>query len=162
MDTISWTDEVVARLRGLWDEGHSTAEIGRRLGTTKNAVVGKAHRLSLPAQPSQIRRSGSAKLRAPRVQGPMLPQLKTAAAPRVPALVPAPAPAPACRPFRTHRGQPGRCVISPAAGRWASRALLASGSATGLPSQRSPTARSTPSSPTSARKQSTPAPTVPG
>ncbi len=27
----------------LWDEGHSTAEIGRRMGVTKNAIVGKAH-----------------------------------------------------------------------------------------------------------------------
>lgn len=43
-------------LRALWAEGHSTAEIGRRMGISKNAVVGKAHRLNLPARPSPIRR----------------------------------------------------------------------------------------------------------
>jgi len=52
---FGWTDQVVTRLRSLWAEGHSTAEIGRRLGVSKNAVVGKAHRLDLPARPSPIR-----------------------------------------------------------------------------------------------------------
>ena len=47
------------RVRQLWSEGHSTAEIGRRMGVTKNAVVGKAHRLDLPARPSPIRSGGS-------------------------------------------------------------------------------------------------------
>ena len=41
-------------LRALWDEGHSTAEIGWRMGLSKNAVVGKAHRLNLRARPSPI------------------------------------------------------------------------------------------------------------
>lgn len=53
---MDWTNEVIDRLRALWAEGHSTAEIGRRLGITKNAVVGKAHRLNLSARPSPIRR----------------------------------------------------------------------------------------------------------
>lgn len=53
---MDWNDETIARLRALWDEGHSTAEIGRRMGITKNAVVGKAHRLTLPPRPSPIRR----------------------------------------------------------------------------------------------------------
>ena len=52
---MDWTDQTVAILRLLWSEGHSTAEIGRRMGTTKNAIVGKAHRLVLPARPSPIR-----------------------------------------------------------------------------------------------------------
>ncbi len=53
---MEWTSEAIATLRALWDEGHSTAEIGRRMGVSKNAVVGKAHRLNLPARPSPIRR----------------------------------------------------------------------------------------------------------
>ena len=44
-----WPDEKVAVLRHLWAEDHSTAEIGRRLRMSKNAVVGKAHRLDLRA-----------------------------------------------------------------------------------------------------------------
>jgi len=55
---MEWADETIVRLRELWSEGHSTAEIGRRLGVSKNAVVGKAHRLDLPARPSPIRREG--------------------------------------------------------------------------------------------------------
>lgn len=52
------TESAIAKLRKLWDEGHSTNEIGRRLGVSKNTVVGKAHRLDLAARPSPIRRSG--------------------------------------------------------------------------------------------------------
>ena len=52
---MDWNDEMIARLSALWDEGHSTAEIGRQMGITKNAVVGKAHRLNLKPRPSPIR-----------------------------------------------------------------------------------------------------------
>ena len=73
---FDWTDQVVTRLRSLWAAGHSTAEIGRRLGVSKNAVVGKAHRLDLPARPSPIRRGGSGKPRAaPRPRCPRLADL---------------------------------------------------------------------------------------
>lgn len=50
-----WTENRIAELGQLWREGLSTAEIGRRLGISKNAVVGKAHRLNLPSRPSPIR-----------------------------------------------------------------------------------------------------------
>jgi GcrA cell cycle regulator len=43
-----WTPERTAALIALWSEDLSTAEIGRRLGITKNAVIGKVHRLGLP------------------------------------------------------------------------------------------------------------------
>jgi GcrA cell cycle regulator len=39
----------------LWGEGLPTSEIGRRLGVTKNAVVGKVHRLGLPKRNSPIK-----------------------------------------------------------------------------------------------------------
>ncbi|MBO1324615.1 GcrA family cell cycle regulator [Acetobacter sp. TBRC 12305] len=58
---MEWTEEIIAQLKDLWAEGLSTAEIGRRLSITKNAVVGKAHRLGLPPRPSPIRREGKAK-----------------------------------------------------------------------------------------------------
>ena len=57
---MDWTDQVIARLRALWDEGHSTAEIGERLGCSKNAVIGKAHRLELPPRQSPIIRAAGA------------------------------------------------------------------------------------------------------
>jgi GcrA cell cycle regulator len=75
---MEWTDETIARLRALWAEGHSTAEIGRRLGISKNAVVGKAHRLDLAARPSPIRPSPEGSRPRPaarRSTGPTLPPL---------------------------------------------------------------------------------------
>ncbi|MBV8588810.1 MAG: GcrA cell cycle regulator [Acetobacteraceae bacterium] len=77
---MEWTEEIITQLKGLWAEGFSTAEIGRRLGISKNAVVGKAHRLSLPSRPSPIRKGGSEggprRKRSPRrVSGPTLPPL---------------------------------------------------------------------------------------
>jgi GcrA cell cycle regulator len=106
---MEWTDESIARLRALWAEGHSTAEIGRRMGISKNAVVGKAHRLNLPPRPSPIRRDAEgAPPRRPqpkRVTGPTLPPLAAAAAPApnaVPLAPPAAAvAAPSAPPVRT-------------------------------------------------------------
>lgn len=53
---MEWTEEMVTRLRVLWTEGRPTAEIGRAVGISKNAIVGKAHRLGLAPRPSPIRR----------------------------------------------------------------------------------------------------------
>jgi len=53
-NNFDWSDDVVQSLRRLWAEGHSAAEIGRRIGVSKNAAVGKAHRLGLPGRPSPI------------------------------------------------------------------------------------------------------------
>ena len=43
----TWTAERIADLTRLWEEGVTTAEIGRRIGVTKNAVIGKVHRIGL-------------------------------------------------------------------------------------------------------------------
>ncbi len=81
---MEWSDDIINQLRALWAEGHSTAEIGRRLGVTKNAIVGKAHRLDLPARPSPIRRDPDAapvrRATVRRVEGPTLPPLPSAVA----------------------------------------------------------------------------------
>jgi GcrA cell cycle regulator len=81
---MEWSEDVIGQLRALWEEGHSTAEIGRRLGVTKNAIVGKAHRLDLPARPSPIRRDPNAapvrRATVRRVEGPTLPPLPSTVA----------------------------------------------------------------------------------
>jgi GcrA cell cycle regulator len=41
---ITWTPERVERLNQLFEEGLPTSEIGRRMGLTKNAVIGRLHR----------------------------------------------------------------------------------------------------------------------
>ena len=48
---MSWTDEKVEKLRELWKKGHTASQISEVLGdTTRNAVIGKAHRLNLEAR----------------------------------------------------------------------------------------------------------------
>ena len=45
---MSWTEKKVTKLRELWTKGHTASEISGMLGdTTRNAVIGKAHRLNL-------------------------------------------------------------------------------------------------------------------
>jgi GcrA cell cycle regulator len=53
-----WESALVLRLRELWADGLKTKDIACELGVSKNAVVGKAHRLNLPPRPSPIRRGG--------------------------------------------------------------------------------------------------------
>jgi GcrA cell cycle regulator len=60
-----WNDEKIAKLKKLWQEGLTTGEIGKRLGVSKNAVVGKAHRLGLKGRPSPIKRPEAANVAAP-------------------------------------------------------------------------------------------------
>jgi GcrA cell cycle regulator len=56
---MSWTDERVTVLKKLWLEGLSASQIAKQLGgVTRNAVIGKVHRLGLsgraaPSQPSR-------------------------------------------------------------------------------------------------------------
>ncbi len=101
---MDWSAEAIERLRALWAEGHSTAEIGRRMGISKNAVVGKAHRLNLPARPSPIRREAGETAPRPVVARPPRPVTAPRATLPVVAAVPAtpvaavPAPA-VVRPF---------------------------------------------------------------
>ena len=42
---MTWTQEKIAQLKELWKGGTIAAEIGKRLGTSKNAVIAKANRL---------------------------------------------------------------------------------------------------------------------
>ena len=48
---MSWTPEREKKLKELWQKGHTASEIASLLGeTTRNAVIGKAHRLNLEAR----------------------------------------------------------------------------------------------------------------
>ncbi len=53
---MSWTPERIDELTRLWESGQSASAIGKLLGVSKNAVVGKAHRMKLQARPSPIKR----------------------------------------------------------------------------------------------------------
>lgn len=54
---MAWTDKMVEELKKLWDMGITTGEIGKRLGISKNSIVGKVHRLGLEGRPSPIKKS---------------------------------------------------------------------------------------------------------
>ena len=74
-----WSDPTtIAKMRALWDEGLPASEIGERMGVSKNAVVGKAHRLGFPARPSPIRRDGVRNPRNVNPRPPPLPKLPSA------------------------------------------------------------------------------------
>jgi GcrA cell cycle regulator len=55
-DDMSWTDERVEKLKKLWSEGLSASQIARALGeVTRNAVIGKVHRLGLSGRATTSR-----------------------------------------------------------------------------------------------------------
>ena len=60
---MSWTNEKVEKLKELWSKGHTASQIAEMLGdTTRNAVIGKAHRLDLEAR-APSKQSSSTKSR---------------------------------------------------------------------------------------------------
>ena len=71
---MPWDDTNVTKLRELWDQGLPTAQIGKLLGFTKNAVVGKAHRIGLERRPSPIRRT-AVKPDRKKARSPVMPKL---------------------------------------------------------------------------------------
>lgn len=60
---MSWTDERINLLKKMWKDGKSAAEIAKTLGkgVTRNAVIGKAHRMGLSGRPSPIKKPAPVK-----------------------------------------------------------------------------------------------------
>ncbi|HLB07331.1 MAG TPA: GcrA family cell cycle regulator [Alphaproteobacteria bacterium] len=56
---MTWTPERIELVKNLWQEGLTTSAIARKVGVSKNAVVGKVHRLGLPGRESPIRHKPS-------------------------------------------------------------------------------------------------------
>ncbi len=85
---MSWTDERIDRLKNLWSNGMTASQIADELGgVSRNAVIGKAHRLGLQSRPSPVK---------PNEPGAAAPAAKPAPAPvPAPAAAAAPAVAPA-------------------------------------------------------------------
>ncbi|MBQ3695800.1 MAG: global cell cycle regulator GcrA-like protein [Alphaproteobacteria bacterium] len=52
-----WTDDKIKNLKKLWLKGATTAEIAKKLGLSKNSVIGKVHRLNLENRPSPIKKA---------------------------------------------------------------------------------------------------------
>ena len=82
---MSWTDERIERLKTMWTQGSTASQIAEELGgVSRNAVIGKAHRLGLESRPSPVKPGEEKEKKA-----------KAAPAPRAAKPAPAPKPAPA-------------------------------------------------------------------
>ncbi len=56
---MAWSDERVAVLKKMWLEGNSASEIAKELGNiTRNAVIGKVHRLGLSNRDTNVSKAG--------------------------------------------------------------------------------------------------------
>jgi GcrA cell cycle regulator len=104
---MGWTDERVELLKKLWQDGLSASQIAKQLGgVTRNAVIGKVHRLGLSgrAAPSKPARTV---FKAPRPARPAV------AAPSAPRRIADPAPmAPVqASPVRYVEEEPGMATV---------------------------------------------------
>ncbi|WP_295490166.1 GcrA family cell cycle regulator [Sphingorhabdus sp. EL138] len=95
---MSWTDQRIDQLRALWDKGLTASQIADELGgVSRNAVIGKAHRLGLKSRPSPVKSNDTDKKAAPKKAIP----------------APAKAPATAAAPARPRPSAPVAEPIAP-------------------------------------------------
>ncbi|MEK7455213.1 MAG: GcrA family cell cycle regulator [Pseudomonadota bacterium] len=88
---MSWTDERIDQLKAMWEKGLTASQIADELGgVSRNAVIGKAHRLGLQSRPSPVKANEAPKKAAP-ARKPVAPAPE-AEAPRAAAPVAAPPP----------------------------------------------------------------------
>lgn len=80
---MSWTDERVETLKKMWGEGRSASQIAKELGgVTRNAVIGKVHRLGLSNRSSGAATTSKAQAKEkPAAKPKAKPAAKTEAAP---------------------------------------------------------------------------------
>ncbi|WP_370177864.1 GcrA family cell cycle regulator [Alteriqipengyuania sp.] len=106
---MSWTEERTATLKRMWESGATATEIAKELGdVSRNAVIGKAHRLGLKSRPSPVK-SADKKKAAPKAKP--APKKKAAPAPS-----PTPTPAPvAAKPAARPAPAPAQGPAAPAA-----------------------------------------------
>lgn len=68
---MNWTDERVEKLKKLWSEGLSASQIAAQLGgVSRNAVIGKVHRLNLPGRAKAGGTPSAARPKRPAVATP--------------------------------------------------------------------------------------------
>jgi len=118
---MSWTDERIEKLTKMWESGSTASQIAEELGgVSRNAVIGKAHRLGLKARPSPVKEKAAAKAKpkpapkkvdaAPKAEAPARPAPAPAPAPRAAAPVAA---APEVRPAAPQSNQPRIVSVGP-------------------------------------------------
>ena len=87
--SLSWTDERIDRLKELWTQGKTASHIAEELGgVSRNAVIGKAHRLGLQSRPSPVKPNEP----APKTKAKVREKAEAAAAPEPKPVAEAPTP----------------------------------------------------------------------
>ncbi len=98
---MSWTEERIDRLKAMWAKGSTASQIAEELGgVSRNAVIGKAHRLGLESRPSPVKAGDEKAKAAKKAPAPKKVAVPKPAAPVKPAATraaPEPAPKPAPR-----------------------------------------------------------------
>jgi GcrA cell cycle regulator len=112
---MSWTDERIDRLKSMWEKGLTASQIADELGgVSRNAVIGKAHRLGLKSRPSPVKANdGEAK---PAAAPAPKPKAKLVEKPAQRAAAPAPERSfatPSVQPPRPHSDMPKIVSIGP-------------------------------------------------
>jgi GcrA cell cycle regulator len=90
---MSWTDERINQLKTLWENGLTASQIADELGgVSRNAVIGKAHRLGLKSRPSPVKAHDADKKVAPKKAAKPAPSASPATPKQRPSGPPANAP----------------------------------------------------------------------
>ena len=98
--SLSWTDERIDRLKELWSQGKTASFIADELGgVSRNAVIGKAHRLGLQSRPSPVKPNEPAPRPKKAKASPPTPAPAAAKPPLAEAPMPAPEPEAEAAPF---------------------------------------------------------------
>lgn len=118
---MSWTDERIETLKTMWEKGLTASQIAETLGgVSRNAVIGKAHRLGLQARPSPVKpHDADAKAApTPRDSAPVAAKPVAAPAPKPAPVVSTPPPAevvPEAKPVEVAQASPAPVAEAPKA-----------------------------------------------
>lgn len=110
---MSWNDQKIQMLRDMWGHGFSASEIAKKLGgLTRNAVIGKAHRLKLSCRPAGVAGEGEGSVKSSATVVRAKPANKKVMLRAVPAMpVPSLQPRPAVPVVK--RTEPGKSAVPP-------------------------------------------------
>ena len=112
---MSWTDDRIETLRMMWEKGMTASQIAEALGeVSRNAVIGKAHRLGLQSRPSPVKPNDDSTSAAAPAAPPVKKAAPAAETPR-PAPPPIPVSTPLARPVDDSDDDDGDAPVAPPA-----------------------------------------------
>ncbi|UZK71116.1 GcrA family cell cycle regulator [Sphingomonas sp. S1-29] len=107
---MSWTEERISTLTKMWESGSTASQIAEELGgISRNAVIGKAHRLGLKPRPSPVKNAEPAAAKPAPVAAPAAPPPPPAPKPAAPVVA-----APVAPPVAVKAPTPPKPVAAPA------------------------------------------------